>query len=73
MGTVGILAKLAETIASWVLDEQGYGEWAAKRELDRLEAEATAKLREWKQVPTRENWNAYVAARQKLDDRANAV
>jgi hypothetical protein len=54
-GDVGLVAKAVDTIMSWVLDEQGMGEWRKRREGDKLEAAFRAAYREWRRAPTAEN------------------
>ena len=40
----GAIAKLADTIASWWMSEDGYGEWKKRRQLAALREKAKAAL-----------------------------
>lgn len=54
-GSVGPIAKLADTVLSWVLDEDGMGEWKKKREGDKLAKAFQVAHKEWRRWPTPEN------------------
>ena len=48
---VGAIAKLADTVASWLMSEDGYGEWKKRRQLAALREKAKAAL-------DRHDWSA---------------
>lgn len=43
-GDVGAVATLLNTVARWVMSEDGYAQWQRKRELRRLKEVADAEL-----------------------------
>lgn len=54
-GDVGLVAKAVDTVLSWVLDENGMGEWNKRREGNRLAAAFQSAHREWRLLPTPDN------------------
>lgn len=54
-GDVGLVAKAIDTVMSWVLDENGMGEWRKRREGDRLSAAFTRAHADWRRLPTPDN------------------
>ena len=44
MGDVGAVAKLVDTLASWVLDPAGYATWSRERKLDEIHTAAVTAL-----------------------------
>lgn len=62
-GDVGAVATLLNTVASWFLSEDGYAEFAKKRELAKLKKECQDAL-------ARNDWPALAAATKRLRDAA---
>lgn len=54
-GDVGLVAKAVDTVLSFVLDENGLGEWRKRREGNRLAADFQAAHRQWRRLPTPDN------------------
>lgn len=65
-GDVGLVAKAFDTVMSWVLDENGMGEWRKRREGDRLSAAFKAAHAAWRRLPTPDN-------KRKRDDAREAL
>lgn len=55
MGDVGAVAKAIDTVMSWILDENGMGEWRKRREGNRLERDFALAHEAWRKNPTPEN------------------
>ncbi len=62
-GTVGPVATLLNTVASWLMSEDGYAEFKKKRELAALKKECHDAL-------ARNDWPALAVATQRLRDAA---
>ena len=63
---VGFIAKLADTVLSWVLSEDGLADWRKTRMANRLQKKADAALMQWEQSKTVEDWKAYQHAKAEL-------
>ena len=65
-GDVGLVAKLIDSVFSWVTGESGLAELKKKRAGVRLEEAANDAFMTYSNIPTDENWKAYQDAKAAL-------